>query len=109
MDDPDASGIHNVDGDDEHSLLFPFICVKSNGGVYEDEAFVAGAQFGQVLNALRNDRCAMFETYVYPEIVATVDLAAMRHGWMIKLNEPWKENPGEWVYLQLIRTSTKTP
>ena len=37
-----------------YELLIPFVAVESNGGPFEDEAFVAGFQLGRLWECLRD-------------------------------------------------------
>jgi hypothetical protein len=90
------------------SLVFPFLCVQSKNGPFDDRAFVAGAQLGQILEALRSRNVSRLEAYIFPEIAETVDLAAMRYGWVIKSCDPWGDNPEEWSRLEMIKVKAKT-
>jgi hypothetical protein len=68
-----------------YELLMPFVVVRSMGGPYDDEAWVAGYEMGQLDQYLASCR---------PEVVARsyvcrtdntpqVDLLAMRYHWLI--------------------------
>ena len=84
-----------------YRLVMPFVCVQSEGGLYEDSAFAAGMQMGQLdqelrqlapLDALPRSR------YVPTPLVAQADLIAMKHGYITE-QTPWEDHPDEWTRL----------
>ena len=77
-------------------LVMPFVCVTSNGGPYDDEAFVAGYRLGQLDHALSID--GPYTTVMVtcrPDDVAQVDLIAMRYRW--KMGSAVGSDDAEWV------------
>jgi hypothetical protein len=68
--------------DPTFSLVLPFVCVASNGGVLDDHAFVCGATFGTHLAEIRSNRPIEWQAYVHPEMVAQYDLIAMSEGYV---------------------------
>lgn len=71
----------------EYNLVMPFVIVKSNGGPYDDAAFVAGANCGQLmaeLQALAAHRAIPHPRYARPEHLPQYDLIAMRHGYVLR-------------------------
>ena len=84
--------------DPDFSLVMPFTVCSSNGGPYEDDAFVAGVYFGMVHE--RVERVGWFEGYVPTALVPQLDLLAMHHGMKIH-STPWDEHPTDWSYVNL--------
>jgi hypothetical protein len=62
--------------DSEYALVYPFVCCISNGGPYDDAAFVAGARFGQICAELKA-KPAIYDTTVEPALIPQLDLLAM--------------------------------
>jgi hypothetical protein len=71
QEDPDEAG---------HSLLYPFVCCASNGGPYDDAAFVAGVRFGHI-DAVLQAGPAIHETTVEEALLPQLDLLAMHRGY----------------------------
>lgn len=90
---------HEAPDTEGYGLLFPCVVCKSLGGPYDDEAFVAGAQFGQVMAELELEP-AIVTRYVDSKLVQQIDLAAMHHGYTMQA-EPWDEHPDEWTLITL--------
>lgn len=78
-----------------YSLLMPFVACESNGGSYEDRAFVAGYT-AAVLDAQMQTGRDAFQRYVSPDLIPQLDLIAMHRGWTVS-HEPWLEYPDEWT------------
>ncbi len=85
------------DGEVVLGMVFPFVVTASNGGIYDDEAFVAGCQFGQIENEL--SMSMPVDRYVYTPLVPQVDLAAMHHGYIMTAT-PWEDAPDEWTLVE---------
>lgn len=89
-----------TDDDGEYQLLFPFVVCASEGGPYDDRAFVAGVRFGQILEQARTLAPGRSMTWtVEPVLVPQLDLLAMHHDWRIT-TEP---DSGEWVQVTFRR------
>jgi hypothetical protein len=92
------------DGEDqpaEYGLVMPFVVCQSQGGPYEDAAFVAGyeaACVGFTLDVLQRVG-GSFERWVSPSLVPQLDLIAMDHGYKTTA-EPWDEHPDEYVRIR---------
>ena len=86
-------------------LVYPFIVCQSNGGEYEDQSFVAGAQFGHI-EALMEENNPTIDRYVHSGIVSQLDLAAMYHGYLMEEIVPWEDDPDSWTWVKLIRQQT---
>jgi hypothetical protein len=86
-----------ADSDDlSFSLIMPFVCVTSNGGVLEGHSFVCGANYGAHAAKIRADHPIEWGSYVSPDMIAQYDLLAMSEGYVMTV-EPWDEHPEEWV------------
>lgn len=84
--------------DGEYALVMPLVVCESNGGTYQDHAFVAGCEFGHIEGLLEAGAPATLERYVRTETMPQYDLLAMHAGYSIKA-EPWDEHPDEWTYV----------
>lgn len=78
-----------------YGLVYPFVCVASVGGPWDDQAFVAGARFGQIVAELKA-KPRVYETTVEPDLVSQLDLLAMHEGYSLSHEEAV---PGEWEYV----------
>lgn len=92
--------------DDEvgYEMLMPLVVVKSVGGELDDYAYVAGAEYGQLMGLLNHVRPPFHEAYVHTVNVPQIDLAAMHHGYRME-SEPWDEHPDEWTHIRLTRAT----
>lgn len=88
----------------EYGLLYPFTVCTSKGGPYEDQAFVAGVQFGRVAAAMERQEPLIGPVMVRSDLVPQIDLAAMHHGYTLSA-EAWDEHPDEWSRATLTRGS----
>lgn len=69
---------------DGYELVLPFIATQSHGGPYEDQAFVAGYQAGQIDRSLAAGAAVgaqRFTFIVYSDLATQLDLIGMRHGY----------------------------
>ncbi len=95
----------STDHDEPMELVMPFIVCQSKGGPYDDDAFVAGFQAGQIEKALQAanvgdaDR-VRFSTFT--ALVPQVELIGMRHGFPVMVAESSEEWPG-WCMLTFLR------
>lgn len=67
----------------EYDLVVPFIACTSEGGPYDDEAFVVGFQAGQIYRSLGVLGAAggtELQATVRSDLVKQLDLIAMHHG-----------------------------
>lgn len=71
--------------DNEYELIMPFTVCKSNGGEYDDAAFVAGWQGGRIDAELRaiQGTDATLRYQVAPGLVPQLDLLAMKYGYRV--------------------------
>lgn len=89
---------------DEFGLVMPFVVCATNGGPYEDEAFVAGHYLGTLHEVLGTTRPPDVENYVPTPLVPQIDLLAMHFNYTM-FAQPWDEYPDEWTYVKLVRLS----
>lgn len=85
-----------------YDLLFPFIVCQSQGGPYEDDAFVAGYQAGQIdkaLAAVSAGDGTQAKFTVRSMLVPQLELIAMNRGFPVMVAEPWDEHPEDWTFV----------
>lgn len=88
------------DRDEEtFNLLMPFLPVESTGGPYEDTAFVAGYQAGQIDGQLVNKHIAATTYLVFSRLIGQIDLIAMRHGYKFDI----LHDDGTWAQIGVTR------
>lgn len=78
--------------DEGHSLVMPFVVCRSEGGPYDDAAFVAGVRFAHVQAALA-DAPPIYETQQSPTLVPQLDLLAMERGYHMTI----EHHSDEWA------------
>jgi hypothetical protein len=86
----------------EYGLVYPFVVCQSQGGPYDDGAFVAGCRFGVV-----REKCErgdpVIEGYEPVALVPQLDLLAMAKGYDL-VSEPWEDDPdGYWSLVTLTK------
>lgn len=77
-------------GEAEFTPIMPFVLCKTNGGPYDDSAFVAGATCGALdeeFRVLALSRATPRERYINAAYLPQVDLIAMQHGYTTSLGE----------------------
>jgi len=70
-------------GEHDMAMVMPFTVVASAGGPYDDQAFIAGFQAGQVDKALQVAAAAgatELRVTVFSTLVGQLELVGMRHG-----------------------------
>lgn len=91
-----------ADEEDDHEppvLVMPFVVCESDGGPYDDAAFVAGCRFAQIDHALQTIMqfgVTTYELWVEPALVPQLDLLAMHIDWGLT-TAPWEDHPDDWV------------
>lgn len=88
----------------EYALVMPFVACESQGGPYDDTAFVAAYNCATVAETLRTLAhlhtngltAATVERYVRPDLIPQLDLIAMKHGFTLT-HEPWDEHPDDYT------------
>lgn len=97
MDEPEQ-----VEG--HYALVFPFVACKSNGGPYDDDAFVAGYRLGRIDAVLQATKttAAVHHFQIHPEEAQQLDLIAMHHGYDVD-REHWDDHPDEWMFVTLTK------
>lgn len=84
----------------EYSLVMPFILCASNGGPYDDEAFVMGYECGQLdalLRVYEKLDAAPDGRFVHTNVLMQLDLICMQHGF--RLTEGQVDESGEWTWV----------
>jgi hypothetical protein len=81
-------------------LLMPFVVCRSEGGPYDDEAYVAGWELGELDHELTWTRPAFVTRYLHVANLLQADLVAMCHGY--RLETPFPERDG-WRLVYLTR------
>lgn len=87
------STLASTEPDAEYSLEMPFVVCKSQGGPYDDDAYVAGWEAKTIsiqLDGLANITGATMVAVVHIENQPQIDLIAMKHGWTVEF-EPFDE------------------
>ena len=94
------------DDQQEHRLVMPFVVCQSQGGPYDDTAFVAGYTAGTIDAALHaaEQIVAEFKWMVSPDLIPQLDLLAMRYGFDLT-HEPWDEHPDEWTEVTITKAT----
>jgi hypothetical protein len=74
----------------EYEFVVPFVIVKSQGGPFDDSAFVAGVITGALYQEL--ETCAVMKAiprarYIHTLLLPQVDLIAMRHGYQLRYED----------------------
>lgn len=90
-------------GYDERGLLFPFVVCVSNGGPFDDQAFAAGYECGQIASRLAAGRHVLLQEVVRTPNVPQLDLIAMHYGYTLASVVPWPEAPDEWSLVTFRR------
>jgi hypothetical protein len=97
--------------DNEWGLVFPFTACTSQGGPYDDAAFVAGVHLGHIDHALAIGaitNAARFEFTVPTELVKQLELCGMARGYPtlvareVEATEDYDAMP-EWTFVTFLR------
>ena len=81
-------------------LLMPFLAVESKGGPYDDQAFTAGYQMGNINGLLEDRRIAATTFIIYQPLKEQADLIAMRFGYTM---EVLHDDSEEWMQVGYTR------
>ncbi|GAA0738629.1 hypothetical protein Drose_04340 [Dactylosporangium roseum] len=96
--------------DEGYDLLYPFICVTSKGGPYDDDTFVAGVSVGMIDQALATARSCgadRYRTTVRTNLLKQLELVGMARGFPVVLTEEVGETEGhpampEWSFITFL-------
>lgn len=88
---------------EDHTLLMPFVVCLTQGGTYDDDAYVAGYECGIIDATLGQSQPVMTERYVHSANMPQLDLIAMRHGYTTQA-EPWDEDES-WTHVLLSKVA----
>jgi hypothetical protein len=89
------------DEEEEMNLVMPLIIVASNGGPYDDEAFVAGMNLQQLWSVL-DAKPRSYQQFVRSSLIPQIDLLAMHFGYRMRA-EPWAPEPEQWTFAKFDR------
>jgi hypothetical protein len=92
-----------VNDEAEYGLVMPFVVCQSEGGPYEDEAFVAGYDLG-VLDTLLDAKPLVVHRTMRSESLPQVELVAMKHGYTVRHGAPTGDD--DWTFVEFLRSST---
>lgn len=84
-------------GDDDVELGVPLIPVASQGGPYDDDAYMAGWEMGALAVELEYTRPPLLQRKVRRDNVRQADLLGMRYGYRVEVGE----GVAGWVPLRL--------
>lgn len=88
-----------------YELVLPFIVCRSKGGPYEDIAFVAGFQVGEIDRTLATtEQSEVRIEFVYTALIPQLELIAMNRGYPIVEHHPADDAPG-WSQVTFRRTT----
>jgi hypothetical protein len=95
-------GIYDSDNEDdeEYEIIMPLVGCQSNGGHYDDEAFVAGIRYGMWVSLLKLSPYS-HSSYESPHLVKSLDLLAMNEGYHISVSD--LTDDGEWVLVTMTK------
>lgn len=89
--------------DDRYELVMPFVLVASEGGPFEDAAFVSGWRMGdldaKLATAKAHDLDLGTQTCLRVEH-PQIDLLAMRHGFTVRMDPA----DDDWAFYEFERT-----
>lgn len=78
----------------EYGMVMPLVSVASKGGPYDDQAYAAGWEMGQLDTELKADY-GRYETTIRTANAGQVDLIAMHRGYLCQTAPTQFE---EWTY-----------
>lgn len=97
------------DDEPEYELVYPFVACQSQGGPYEDQAFVAGVQLGKLTQSLEIASTLGVERLttrtIYTSLVPQVELAGMAYGFPFMSAEECGDEAPEWSYVTFSVTT----
>ena len=87
---------------EEWQPVMPFVAVTSQGGPFDDQAFTAGFQCGQLWQLLHVERPEAVSLSVYRDLERQVDLIAMAAGYTCLFARGYRTEDG-WLSIDLRR------
>ena len=88
--------------DHEYGLVMPFVVCASQGGPYNDDAYVAGYETGALDAKLHYERPDLLQVTVHTDNVPQLDLVAMRHGYDVDSTTTVRDG---WTIIELRRVA----
>jgi hypothetical protein len=113
QDDGDTMDSRN---DPQYELLYPYTVCRSQGGPFDDEAFVAGVQLGQIDEALQVAAIGGVERLsftAYTALVRQLELCGMARGFPVVSAEAIEETDEypampDWSVVTFARSGLST-
>lgn len=95
-------------GGEGYDLVMPFVVTASHGGPYEDEAFVAGWQCGEIDTALRATATigGSLRRQVLRALFPQVELIAMKHGLVVTKHQGGEGHDAEWADVTISESAS---
>lgn len=90
-----------------YELEMPFVVCQTQGGPYDDTAFVAGFRLGRLDALLERRTTPEHNEAMQPGDVKQADLIAMRRGYTLDVTRA--DDDGEWVVGTFKRISLAEP
>jgi len=90
------------DGDVDYELAVPFTVCASNGGPFEDGAYVAGYEMGLLAGEFNFTTDPAIEQVIRTDNVTQADLLAMHYGWKLE-SRPDAIYGSEWSHIRCTR------
>lgn len=87
-----------------YPLVMPFIACVSQGGSFDDEAFVAGYRCGVTDGILAGPQAEMLEVVAHQPELAQLDLIAMRNGFTMTSERA----DDEWFHVTFARSTPRS-
>lgn len=85
----------------EYGLVMPFVAVTSKGGIYDDDAYTAGWEMGQLYTRLERRGDAVLRVTIHSANAEQADLVAMRHGYRCDVER--SEECPDWTFATFTR------
>lgn len=83
----------------DNELVVPFVACESSGGPYDNNAFVAGFQMGQ-LSELLDGEALVCQMTIYSTLRVQADLIAMSTGYESTFEDSGED---EWTYAHFAK------
>jgi hypothetical protein len=99
--DPAPRGGGEPPQEQEYGLVMPFVPVVSKGGPYDDDAYTAGWEMGQLSMLLEQVQPTSHTQTVHTTNLEQVDRLAQYHGYDLTTRSVW--GMSEWSYVDLVR------
>ncbi len=82
-------------------LVMPFVVAQSQGGPFEDQAYIAGYEMGLLAAELEHSRPHYLRRTLHTANLRQVDLIAMRYGYSLRSQVCPQ---ADWTEVELVRS-----